>query len=83
MTHYDVTVDLAMSLSIVMITWVMEPKTKCHYVILAKSSAQNGISTGDLGVVIPFKTGRNTAHYAYYGWTLALGGRHKSANNKR
>ncbi len=39
----------------------MEQKSSVHNVITEKSSAHNGISTGDLGMEIPFKTGRSTA----------------------
>ncbi len=38
----------------------MEQKRTVHYVIPTKSSAQNGISTDDLDVEIPFKTDHST-----------------------
>ncbi len=38
-----------------------ETKSGVRYVIPTKSSAQNGISTGDLGMEILFKTGHSTA----------------------
>ncbi len=39
----------------------MEQKVSVHYVIPTKNSAQNRISTRDLGMEIPFKAGISMA----------------------
>ncbi len=48
MTHYDVIMEITSNVI-----------TYCD-VIMSQSSAHNGISTGDLGKEIPFKTGYST-----------------------
>ncbi len=53
--------SLATSLPIVMSKWVMEQKQIVLGMIYTKNSAQNGISTGDLGMEILFKTGHSIA----------------------
>ncbi len=54
MTHYDVTMDIPSNI-ITYCDVIMGHGTK------TKSSAQNGISTEDLGMKIPFKTGQSRA----------------------
>ncbi len=56
MTHYDVTVDIPMNI-ITYCDVIMGHETKryCPLHDHHKSSAQNGISTADLGMEIPFK----------------------------
>ncbi len=57
MNHYDVTMDILSNI-ITYCDILMEPKSSVHYVISTKRSAQNGIYTGDLGIEIPFKSGK-------------------------
>ncbi len=40
----------------------MEQKSSVHYVTFTKSSAQNGISTGDVDMEILLETGLSTAY---------------------
>ncbi len=57
-THSDVTLDIHSNI----ITYydVIMGHGTCPYVIPPKSSAQNGISTGDRGMEIQFKTVHST-----------------------
>ncbi len=63
MTHYDFIMDIPSNM-IAYCDVLMGHGTKkssVHYLIPTKSSALNGISTGDLVMEIPFKTGHSTA----------------------
>ncbi len=61
-THYDVTMDILSNiLSYCDVIMGHGTKTYCPQCDPTKSSAHNGISTGDLGMEIPFKTGYSTA----------------------
>ncbi len=62
MKHYDVTMDIPSNVIIYCdVIMVMEQKSSVHHVIPTNNSAQNGISTLDLGMEIQFKTGHSTA----------------------
>ncbi len=45
------------------LVWDTSLEHSAHYMIPSKSSARNRISTGDLGMEIPFKIGHNTAEW--------------------
>ncbi len=61
-THYDVTMDIHSNIiSYCDVIMGHGTKTYCPQSDPTKSSAQNGISTGYLGMEIPFKTGHSTA----------------------
>ncbi len=62
MTHYDVTMEIPSNI-ISYCDVIMGHGTKMYYPQCdpTKGSAQNGISTRDLGMEIPFKTGHSTA----------------------
>ncbi len=62
MTHYDVTMDILSNI-LSYCDGIMGHETKMYYPQCdpTKSSAQNGISSGDLGMEILFKTGHSTA----------------------
>ncbi len=61
MTYYDVTMDIPSNIiSYCDVIMGHETKTYCPQCDHTKHSSQNGISTGDLGMEIPFKTGHKT-----------------------
>ncbi len=62
MTHYDVTMDIPSNI-INYCDVIMDHGTKMYgpQCDPTKSSAQNRISTGDLGMEIPFKIGHSMA----------------------
>ncbi len=61
MTHY-VTMDIPSNvITYCDVIMAYGTKSSVQYVILTNSTAQNRISTGDLGMEIPFKTGHSMA----------------------